>query len=140
MTDHRALMHLGNQGNLSPRQSRWVAALQIFDIRTDYIPGPSNYLADYLSRLPMYQPLCVKCNDPVEHQIRQNVEDVAGPPLKNMEDTNDREESGISSIASSNPDPESGRDDTSDEEDEDYLHESKATMAKEWSEVTELEA
>ena len=54
---------------------------------------------------------------PGRDQDRQNVGDVAGPPLENMENTNDREESGISLIASSNPDPESGRDDTSDEED-----------------------
>ena len=66
MTDHRALIHLQTQVALSPRESRWVESLQQYDIQIDYIPGPANYLADYLSRLPLYQPMCTRCSEPIK--------------------------------------------------------------------------
>ena len=59
---------INTESDLSPRQSQCVALLQLFDIRIDYIPGPSNYLADYLSRLPMYLPLCAKCGAQIDPQ------------------------------------------------------------------------
>ena len=38
----------------------------MFDITVEYIPGPSSYLTDYLSRLPMNQPICARCGGAVE--------------------------------------------------------------------------
>ena len=72
MTDHRALIPLQTQDTLSPRQIRWVASLQQYSIKIDYIPGPGNYLADILSRLPLYQPLCARCSKRVEPEEGQH--------------------------------------------------------------------
>ena len=60
-TDHRALIHLQKQPHLSSRQVSWVAKLQEYDIKIEYIPGQLNNLADLLSRSPAFQPLCHQC-------------------------------------------------------------------------------
>ena len=53
LTDHRALVsYLRFCRLLSPRISRWVLALQEFDFSLEYVAGPTNIVADALSRCP----------------------------------------------------------------------------------------
>ncbi|KAJ9518796.1 hypothetical protein QJQ45_026090, partial [Haematococcus lacustris] len=49
-TDHKPLISLPTQKNLSKRQARWMELLSRFDFKLEYIPGPVNP-ADPLSRL-----------------------------------------------------------------------------------------
>lgn len=48
-TDHRAMEAIMTQKNLSPRQRRWMDVLDKFESMINYIPGPTNILADALS-------------------------------------------------------------------------------------------
>ena len=50
-TDHKGLVHLLNQRNLSGRQARWMEKLSEFDFEVVYVPGTENILSDALSRL-----------------------------------------------------------------------------------------
>ena len=50
-TDHKALMHLMKQKDLSPHQHRWLDVLNEFNFTIEYIPGETNELADVLSRI-----------------------------------------------------------------------------------------
>ena len=49
-TDHHPLRYLQSQPTLSKRQARWLDTLAEFDYTVKYIPGPSNHVADALSR------------------------------------------------------------------------------------------
>ncbi|RDB29688.1 Retrovirus-related Pol polyprotein from transposon opus [Hypsizygus marmoreus] len=51
ITDHKGLIHLVEQRNLSGRQARWLEKLGGFDFEVVYAPGVENVLADALSRL-----------------------------------------------------------------------------------------
>ncbi|KAJ8481441.1 hypothetical protein ONZ45_g15313 [Pleurotus djamor] len=51
LTDHKGLIHLLNQKNLSGRQARWLEKISEFDFTPEYIPGTENVLSDALSRL-----------------------------------------------------------------------------------------
>ena len=51
LTDHKGLIHLLNQKNLSGRQARWVEKISSFDFEVVYIAGSENVVADALSRL-----------------------------------------------------------------------------------------
>lgn len=51
VTDHKGLIHLLNQKNLSGRQARWMEKIAIFPFKVLYIPGAENVLADALSRI-----------------------------------------------------------------------------------------
>jgi hypothetical protein len=51
VTDHKGLIHLLNQKNLSGRQARWMEKISSFDFEIRYIPGTENVLADALSRI-----------------------------------------------------------------------------------------
>ncbi|KAJ2911813.1 hypothetical protein MD484_g8600, partial [Candolleomyces efflorescens] len=51
VTDHKGLVHLLNQKNLSGRQARWLEKISTFDFKVEYIPGAENVLADSLSRM-----------------------------------------------------------------------------------------
>jgi RNase H-like domain found in reverse transcriptase/Integrase zinc binding domain/Reverse transcriptase (RNA-dependent DNA polymerase)/Retroviral aspartyl protease/Zinc knuckle len=51
LTDHKGLIHLLNQKNLSGRQARWLEKISTFDFEVVYIPGSENVVADALSRL-----------------------------------------------------------------------------------------
>ena len=50
-TDHRGLIYLLNQRNLSGRQARWMERIGEFDFEVIYVPGTENILSDALSRL-----------------------------------------------------------------------------------------
>ena len=51
-TDHNSLQYFMTQQSLSARQSRWLDKLADFDFKIEYIKGPSNTVADALSRRP----------------------------------------------------------------------------------------
>jgi transposase InsO family protein len=50
-TDHKALIHLLDQKNLSGRQARWIEAISEFNFEIIYIEGSQNILSDALSRI-----------------------------------------------------------------------------------------
>ena len=49
-TDHRPLKYMNSGKTLNARICRWALILQQFDFAIDYISGPSNAIADFLSR------------------------------------------------------------------------------------------
>ena len=49
--DHNPLQYLINSLPLSPRLTRWVLALQRFDLEIRYIKGVDNIISDCLSRI-----------------------------------------------------------------------------------------
>jgi hypothetical protein len=51
VTDHKGLIHLVNQKNLSGRQARWIEKISSFNFEIQYIPGPEIFFADALSRI-----------------------------------------------------------------------------------------
>jgi RNase H-like domain found in reverse transcriptase/Reverse transcriptase (RNA-dependent DNA polymerase) len=51
ITDHKALIHLMNQKDLTGRQARWMDKISEFDFEVIYISGAENVLADALSRI-----------------------------------------------------------------------------------------
>ncbi|KAJ8507317.1 hypothetical protein ONZ45_g10305 [Pleurotus djamor] len=56
LTDHKGLIHLLNQKNLSGRQARWLEKISEFDYTPVYIPGTENVLSDTLSRMYSNEP------------------------------------------------------------------------------------
>ena len=50
-TDHKPLVHLLKQPNLTGRQARWMEKLSEFDFEVIYIQGSTNVLADALLRI-----------------------------------------------------------------------------------------
>ena len=50
-TDHKGLIHLVHQKNLSGRQARWMEKIGEFDFDVIYVPGAENILSDALSRI-----------------------------------------------------------------------------------------
>ena len=51
LTDHKGLVYLLNQKNLSGRQARWLEKISTFTFEVAYIAGSENVVADALSRL-----------------------------------------------------------------------------------------
>jgi hypothetical protein len=51
ITDHKGLIHLLRQKNLSGRQARWCEKISEFDFDIVYVPGTENVVADALSRM-----------------------------------------------------------------------------------------
>ena len=51
LTDHKGLIHLLNQKNLSGRQARWLEKISPFNFKVVYIEGSENVVADALSRI-----------------------------------------------------------------------------------------
>ena len=50
LTDHNSLQYFMTQQSMSARQSRWLDKLADFDFKIEYIKGPTNVVADALSR------------------------------------------------------------------------------------------
>jgi hypothetical protein len=48
-TDHKGLINLFQQKDLSPRQARWMEKLSQLDFNIEYIPGTENTLSNALS-------------------------------------------------------------------------------------------
>jgi hypothetical protein len=63
-TDHAPLRYINTQASLSPKQTRWVEFLQRFSLDIQYKPGPSNVVADALSRQPHLMALSVSGLEP----------------------------------------------------------------------------
>jgi hypothetical protein len=55
-TDHNSLQYFMTQQSLSARQSRWLDKLSDFDFKVEYVRGPTNTVADALSRRADYAP------------------------------------------------------------------------------------
>jgi hypothetical protein len=51
ITDHKGLIYLLNQKDLSGGQARWMEKISEFDFEVVYVPGTENVLADALSRM-----------------------------------------------------------------------------------------
>ena len=51
LTDHKGLIYLLNQKNLSGRQARWLEKISTFTFEVTYIAGSENVVADALSRI-----------------------------------------------------------------------------------------
>ena len=51
LTDHKGLIYLLNQKNLSGRQARWLEKISSFNFEVIYIAGSENVVADALSRI-----------------------------------------------------------------------------------------
>jgi hypothetical protein len=51
ITDHKGLIHILRQKDLSGRQARWMEKISEFNFEVEYAPGIENVLADALSRL-----------------------------------------------------------------------------------------
>ena len=51
LTDHKGLIYLLNQKNLSGRQARWLEKISTFTFEVVYIAGSENVVADALSRI-----------------------------------------------------------------------------------------
>ena len=51
LTDHKGLIYLLNQKNLSGRQARWLEKISSFTFEVVYIAGSENVVADALSRM-----------------------------------------------------------------------------------------
>jgi hypothetical protein len=49
-TDHNSLQYFMTQPSLSARQARWLDKLADFDFKIEYVKGPTNVVADALSR------------------------------------------------------------------------------------------
>jgi len=49
-TDHNSLQYFMTQPSLTARQARWLDKLADFDFKIEYVRGPSNTVADALSR------------------------------------------------------------------------------------------
>ena len=56
VTDHKGLIHLLNQKNLSGQQACWVEKISGFDFEIKHVPGKENVLADALSRIYSHEP------------------------------------------------------------------------------------
>lgn len=56
-TDHKGLIHLLKQRDLSARQTRWVEKLSMFDFEVIYVPRTENILSDALLRIYSNEPL-----------------------------------------------------------------------------------
>lgn len=51
VTDHKGLIYLLHQKNLSKRQVHWCKKISMFDFEILYVPGTENVVADALSRM-----------------------------------------------------------------------------------------
>ena len=51
VTDHKGLIHLLNQKNISGRQARWLEKISSFVFEVEYATGSENVLVDALSRM-----------------------------------------------------------------------------------------
>ena len=54
-TDHKPLLYLFSQKDLSGRQARWITLLADYNVTFNYLEGRHNILADALSRRPDYE-------------------------------------------------------------------------------------
>lgn len=55
LTDHQSLQYLHVQPTLNRREARWLDFFAEFDMEIVYAPGPTNRVADALSRHPSNQ-------------------------------------------------------------------------------------
>ena len=74
LMDHKGLMHLLNQKNLSGHQARWLEKVSAFNFEVVYITGSENVVADALSCLYMNDsPGTIRtCAEYTQHNVLDN--------------------------------------------------------------------
>ena len=75
-SDHCTLQYPFKQPQLSPRQTRWQAALADFDLEIKYIQGTANVVADALSHPSSID----KLTTTVVNRIPKNLRCITSPP------------------------------------------------------------
>ena len=86
--DHRSMEHLQTQPELSERQIRWIAYLQEFMPNIQYIKGPTNTFADWLSRRPDFASIiCPNCTHAIDRMDRKggNLRKISNPESSLMD-------------------------------------------------------
>jgi hypothetical protein len=79
LTDHKGLIHLLNQCNLSGHQARWIKKIGEFNFEVTYLLGVENLLPDVLSRMYAFDsPGMVRApREYTEHNIGNKFQEVA---------------------------------------------------------------
>lgn len=81
LTDHKGLVHLLHQKEVSGQQARWFEKLGEFDFEVRYIPGEENILPDALSCMYSYdEPGTVRA----ESEYAAHDEALGGQPLRTV--------------------------------------------------------
>ena len=86
--DHKPLLEIKTQKNLSPKQARWLAFLETFDYSLKYVPGEENIGPDALSRRPDYW-LNIHC-DLKDHLIQLSFLNVLDDTVEDLRDVADQ--------------------------------------------------
>jgi hypothetical protein len=79
ITDHHSFTHFMTQQQLSHRQARWSETLQQFNFEIIYKPGPTNVVADALSRRPDHE-----FQHEIPKRIRTILNHMASHPVNRM--------------------------------------------------------
>ena len=77
LMDHKSLVYLGTQPQLSNRQVRWNEFMSQFDLDIVYLKGKDNVVADALSRRSDHQMTDVKTGD----QVLNVISNITSPDL-----------------------------------------------------------
>jgi len=79
LTDHKGLIHLLNQKNLSGHQARWMEKIGEFDFDVKYLPGVENILPDALSCMYVFDaPGTVRAaSEYTEHDVENGLQTMA---------------------------------------------------------------
>ncbi|OXT14587.1 hypothetical protein B9K06_25600, partial [Bacillus sp. OG2] len=73
-TDHKNLVNIFDKQDLTAKQSRWLEDMIGYNLVVNYIKGLNNEVADFLSRLPLYQAAAFETDIPlVEAQVNSLV-------------------------------------------------------------------
>jgi hypothetical protein len=61
--DHKPLLHIKTQKDITAKQARWLSFLDTFDMKLEYLPGKMNIGPDGLSRRPDYLSVIMDLSD-----------------------------------------------------------------------------
>jgi hypothetical protein len=91
ITDHKGLIHILKQKNLSGHQARWMEKISKFNFEVEYVAGIKNVLVDVLSRLYLNDApgtVCARSEYTYHDMIDNNVllmHDISMPVHMNLE-------------------------------------------------------